>query len=218
MLAAQIPQIAAWAERQLAPVLRSTVRTDLLPRREELRGAVAAARLAPGRPELRLAMHPQEARRLNESARTAYWDRNNVQEAVGLQLRAFEANPLDSEIAGNLAFLRMRERPPQIRAARQLALHSLTLPDARYPLGRVQDWTTLAITNALLGRDADARQAWYISIVLAPDRQRQRSAALRAVSIYGERLRPSVEAMLRREFPPERGRLRSDRRRRGAES
>jgi hypothetical protein len=127
-----------------------------------------------------------------------------VQEAASLQARAFAANPLDSEVAGNLAFLRMRQQPPQIRAARQLALHSLTLPDVRYPLGRVQDWTTLAISSALLGRESDARHAWYISLVLAPDRQRQRNAALRAVSIYGERLRPSVEAMLRREFPADR--------------
>ena len=218
LLAGQIPKIAAWAEQQLAPVLRSTVRTDLLPRREELRGAIAAARLAPGRPELRPAVQAQESRRLNELARTAYWDRNNVQEAVRLQVRAFAANPLDSEVVGNLAFLRMRERPPQIRAARQLALHSLTLADSRYPLGRVQDWTTLAIANALLGRDADARHAWYISLVLAPDRQQHRNAALRAVSIYGERLRPSVDAMLRREFPPERDRLRSERGRSGVES
>ena len=217
LLTGQIPKIAAWAEQQLAPVLRSTVRTDMLPRRDELRGAIAAARLASGRPELKLAVHAQESRRLNDLARTAYWDRNNVQEAVRLQVRAFAANPLDPEVVGNLAFLRMRERPPQIRAARQLALHSLTVADSRYPLGRVQDWTTLAIANALLGRDADARHAWYISLVLAPDRQQHRNAALRAVSIYGERLRPSVDAMLRREFPPERER-RSERGRSGAES
>ncbi|HEX2540180.1 MAG TPA: hypothetical protein VHM00_03755 [Caldimonas sp.] len=213
LLGVDIPQIAAWADRRLAPVLRLADRTDMLPRREELRGAVAAARLGPGRPELKLNVRAQESRRLNEAARVAYWERSNVKEAVRLQVQAFAANPLDSEVAGNLAFLRMRQQPPQIRAARQLALHSLALPDPRYPLGRVQDWTTLAISSALVGRETDARHAWYISLVLAPDRQRQRNAALRAVSIYGEKLRPSVEAMLRREFPADRSSGRSGARR-----
>jgi hypothetical protein len=212
LLTAQVPEMAEWADRRMARVLKLADTPRGLPRRKDLRAAVAAARLAPGRPSLNVARRSQEARRLNEAARVAYWQRNDVPAAVALQTQAFTANPLDSEVAGNLAFLRMRQQPPQIRWARQLALHSLSLPDARYPSGRVQDWTTLAIASALLGREADARHAWYISLALTPDLRRQRTAATRAVAIYGERLRPSVEAMLQRAAAVERSKPATERR------
>ena len=102
------------------------------------------------------------------------------------------------EIVGNLANLRLKEKPPQAEAARQLALHALTLKDDRFPTGRIEDWTTLAIANALTGRDTDARNAWFVSMTLAADLQRQCNAAVRAQATYGERLRPSVQAMLQR--------------------
>ena len=35
----------------------------------------------------------------------------------------------------NLALLRLKEKPPQAEAARQLALHALTLKDERFPTG-----------------------------------------------------------------------------------
>ena len=155
-------------------------------------------------------------RRLNEVGAHRYWNRNNVREAVRLQGTGLRRQPLDRSRRQS-RLLRRRERHRRSRRA-PVALALADLTDSRYPLGRVQDWTTLAIANALLGRDADARHAWYISLVLASDRQQHRNAALRAVTIYGERLRPSVDAMLRREFPPDRDRPRSERGRSGAGS
>ena len=115
-----------------------------------------------------------------------------------LQTRAFAANPFDSEIVGNLAFLRLQQRPPQAEAARQLALHSLTLNDPRFPSGRIEDWTAFAVASALTGHDVDARNAWFASMALASDLQHQCNNAVRAEATYGERLRPSVQAMLQR--------------------
>ena len=114
------------------------------------------------------------------------------------ELKAFAANPLDSEVVGNLAFLQLKAQPPKAEAARQLALHSLALNDPRFPSGRIEDWTAFAVASALTGHEADARNAWYASLALASDLQHQCSNAVHAQAIYGERLRSSVQAMLQR--------------------
>jgi hypothetical protein len=139
-----------------------------------------------------------DARRLNEAALVAYWRRDDVDDAMRLQRQAFAANPFDSEVVGNLAFLQLREQPPRAEAARQLALHSLTLNDPRFPSGRTEDWTAFAVASALTGHEADARNAWFASMALASDLQHQCDNAVRAEAIYGERLRSSVHAMLQR--------------------
>jgi predicted Zn-dependent protease len=143
-------------------------------------------------------VYSDEARRLNEAALIAYWRREDVDDAVRLQRKAFAANPLDSEVVGNLAFLQLKDQPPQAEGARQLALHSLALNDPRFPSGRIEDWTAFAIASALTGHEADARNAWFASMALASDLQHQCNNAVRAEAIYGERLRPSVQAMLQR--------------------
>ena len=101
-------------------------------------------------------------------------------------------------MVGNLAVLRLKQQPTQAETARQLALHALTLPDARFPQGRLEDWTTFAIASALGGRERDARNAWWVAATLAPNLQRQCRAATDAYAQYGERLRSSVESMLQR--------------------
>jgi hypothetical protein len=113
-------------------------------------------------------------------------------------LKAFGANPLDADIVSSLAFLSLKQRPPQADMARQMAIYSLSLHNARNPGGRIEDWTTLAIASALSGRDRDARNAWFISLALAPQPERQCWAAINAYAMNGERMRSSVEAMLYR--------------------
>ena len=189
------PPMALWADQRLRRCSMAEA-PNALPPRDKVRAAVAAARLAPGRPSLAFPANAQEARRLNDAARAAFYNRDNPQEALRLEVAAFAANPLDAEVAGNLAFYRMRQSPPQVEAARQLSLHSLALPDPRYPAGRIEDWINLAITSALLGREADARRAWTIALALTDDVERVRTAGIKARRLYGDRLRPSVEAML----------------------
>lgn len=194
----RIPRIARSAEQRIAPVLAIAGQTRKLRPASEVRAAARSARLSAGPPSLALKVSNGQARALNEAARVAYWRRDSVPDAVRLQTRAFGANPLDSEIVGNLAFLRLRERPPQAEASRQLALHALTLADKRFPSGRSEDWTTFAIASALTGHESDARNAWFVLMAVSNDMQRHCTAAIRAQAIYGDRLRSSVQAMLQR--------------------
>jgi hypothetical protein len=194
----RIPRIAKGAERQVAPVLALAARTSEMRRRGEIRNAARSMRTSSGATAADAQANSAQARGLNDAALTAYWRDNNIADALRLETQAFGANPFDSEVVGNLAFLRLKEKPAEAETARQLALHALTVQDARFATGRIEDWTTLAIASALTGRDADARNAWFVSMALASDLQRQCSAAVRAQATYGEPLRPSVQAMLQR--------------------
>ena len=96
----------------------------------------------------------------------------------------------------NLAFYLLKQKPAQPEAARRLALYALTLSDRQFPNGRLEDWTTLAIASALAGRERDARNAWFVTLSLAPTLDRQCRAAVAAYASHGERLRAPTEAML----------------------
>ncbi len=198
LLQGLIPRLAAGAERQLAPVLSAAGRANDAFSPTEVRAVARIARQGTRMASLPVVVATQQARRLNEAARLAYWQRHNVPDAVELQTKAFAANPLDTEVVGNLAFLRLRESPPQAESARALALHALTLKDDRFPVGRVEDWTTLAIANALTGHEVDARNAWFVTMAVSNDLERHCKAAVRAQALYGDRLRSSVQAMLER--------------------
>ena len=199
LIATQMPRIAQRAERAVLRVLFAAARADDEALRDgDVRDAAAAIQRPPDEALLAAGVAGAEARLLDESARVAFWQRGNAQQAIDLQTRAFGANPTDAQVAGNLAFLRLRQRPAQAELARELALHALTLRDARHPNGRIEDWTTFAIASALSGRDRDARNAWRVTVALAPQIERQCRVALDAYAAYGERLRPSVEAMLYR--------------------
>jgi hypothetical protein len=139
-----------------------------------------------------------DARALNDAAEAAFWSGRNPQQALSLQSRAFGANPNDSVVAGNLAFYYLKQRPVRADAARQLALHALTTPDPRFPQGRIEDWTHFAIASALMGRERDARNAFFVTLALSPSIDRQCRSALAAVASHGERLRAPTEAMLAR--------------------
>ena len=167
-------------------------------RRGDVRTAMQLMRSASAKVPFNTPVRSDEARRLHEAALVAYLSRDDVDDAVRLQRKAFAANPLDSEVVGNLAFLQLKDQPPQAEAARQLTLHSLALNDPRFPSGRIEDWTAFAIASALTGHEADARNAWFASMALASDLQHQCATAVRAEAMYGERLRPSVQAMLQR--------------------
>jgi hypothetical protein len=113
-------------------------------------------------------------------------------------MRAFGADPHDLVLAGNLAFYYLKQRPARAEAARQLALYTLTMPDARYPDGRIEDWTNFAIASALTGRERDARNALFVTLALSQTVDRQCRIALAAVASHGDRLRAPTEAMLAR--------------------
>ncbi len=193
----QLPAVAVAAERHLEPVLAVAAESAEFRRRGNIRAAARAMRAAtPATPPE--AKRDEQARTLNDAAWVAYGRSSDVAEALALQTQAFGANPLDSEVAGNLAFLYLRERPPQAEAARRFALHALTLNDARFPSGRTEDWTTFAIASALTGHDSAARNAWFVALALTADLQRLCKAAVAAEAAHGEPLHPSVQALLQR--------------------
>jgi serine/threonine protein kinase len=141
---------------------------------------------------------PAEARRLNDQARDAYRSRRNITEAFDLQLKAFGANPYDGEIAGNLALMHLKHNRLQPETARQLALFALAYRGALSRTGRFEDWVTYAIASALTGREADARNALFVTVALSRNIERSCRYALGALSNYGEPLRGPVEAMFNR--------------------
>jgi hypothetical protein len=198
VLTIHLPRIAARAERLVMRVLQLAADDEEGMLDDEIRDAAIAIRLAPGDPALEPGISSIDAGRLNAAAKAAFRDGGRLDEALDLQKRAFGANPLNAEVAGYLAFLRLRQRPAEFESARQLALHALTTRDVRHPQGRIEDWTTLALASALAGRDKDARNAWFVTIALVSDTARQCRTAVNAYAMYGERLRNSVEAMLQR--------------------
>ena len=198
LLATQIPLLAQRAERMVLRVLFAAAHADQDGHSDDdVRLAAGAIRLAPDDPQLLARTASKEARAFHEAARVAF-RRGDVADAVSLQTRAFGANPVDAEIAGSLAFLRLKQSPMQPEAARRLALHALTLHDWKHPAGRIEDWNTLAIASALSGHERDARNAWLVALALAGDSERQCRAAIDAYALYGEPLRTPVEAMLYR--------------------
>ena len=140
---------------------------------------------------------PAVGRQLGEDARHAYLVDRDLPRAFDLQMRAFGANPRDPEVAGNLAFLLLKVQPSQAESARQLAVHAIALAAAQRT-GRSDDWTTLAIANALTGRDSDATNALYVAVALSRNLDASCKAALSAVDAHGERLAAPVSAMMAR--------------------
>lgn len=198
LMVSQIPRIVQRAERLVLRVLFVAAHSDDAAQDDEIRRAASAVRREPQDLPMGTRIDVNDARLLNEAARIAFWRRGSAQEALSLQTNAFGANPLDPEVVSNLAFIHLKQRPRQAEPARQLALYALTMLDPRYPEGRIEDWTTLAIASALMGRDRDARNAWFVVLALAPNLEQQCKAAIRTYETYGEPLRLPVEAMLHR--------------------
>jgi len=198
MLTDAVPRIARQGELEVSRVLLIAASAY---RPAQDRGLADAARTARIRDEAVLSVHaiaPREARRLHDQARAAFASGRNVREALDLQLRAFAANPRDPEIAGYLAMLYLKAAPPQPDVARQLALVALTARSAQYATTRLEDWQTFAVASALSGREADARNALFVTLALSANVEGSCVSGWNALGNYGERLRGPVEAMLYR--------------------
>ncbi|MEO5772233.1 MAG: hypothetical protein ABIQ29_09210, partial [Burkholderiaceae bacterium] len=200
LVAGELPRLAQRAERRVQRVFQiaAAADRDSAGQDEEIRRAAGALREGPAELPSSLDLSAEDAKTLHESAQQAFWRRGQPREALDLQMKAFAANPLDTEVAGGLAFLTLKQGPQQAERARQLALYALTLSAGARSGTRVEQWTTLAIASALMGREADARHAWFVSLALAEQPERQCRAAINAYTQHGERLRAPVEAMLYR--------------------
>jgi hypothetical protein len=197
LLATQIPRIAQHAERLVLRVLVAAAHADedgshddeirARGRRDPSRARRSAADAYRGP---RIAPVPR-----GRAHRPAAW---RFRRGGGPADAGLRRQPVDAEIVGTLAYMRLRQSPSQPEAARRLALHALTLHDWKFPSGRIEDWNTFAIASALTGHERDARNAWLVALALAGGSERQCRAAIDAYALYGEALRLPVEAMLYR--------------------
>lgn len=174
-------------------VLRIATETDN--DRDILAAAQAMRTRASGAPSAGT-RNPALARRLNQAASQAFWDRSDAAEALRLQSMSFDANPADAEVAGNLAFFQLKQKPPQPQRARDAALQALTAPGSRNDTGRIEDWTSLAVAEALLGNQTNARAAFRVAAAMPGKLERTCRAALDATATYGEAVRPAASGLL----------------------
>jgi hypothetical protein len=197
MLADSIPYSAARAQGELSRVMWIAAGASRPGQERAVADAVRQSWSSYQVVTSAASISPSIARKLGEDARHAYLVDRDVARAFDLQLRAFGANPRDPELAGNLAFLLLRVQPSQAESARQLAVHAIALASSQRS-GRPDDWTTLAIANALTGREADATNALYVAVALSRNLEASCRAALSAVESHGERVAVPVAAMMSR--------------------
>lgn len=198
LMSDHLPQVAQRAERRLLRVLHIATGAEQPWQGAEVLAAARSAHLSPDEALPGSVAGAADARLLNHAAESAFWSARNLGQALALQTRAFGADPSDQEVAGNLAFYYLKQKPARAEAARQLALYALTIPQPRYAQGRLEDWTTFAIASALTGRERDARAALFVTLALSSSVDRQCRIAHAAVASHGERLRGPTEAMLAR--------------------
>jgi hypothetical protein len=201
LLAEIVPRIARQGELEVSRVLLIAASAY---RPAQDRGLADAARLARIRDDAALSSvatpAPGEALALHDRARVAFAARRNVREALGLELRAFGADPRNPEVAGYLALLYLKASPRQPELAREVALMALTARSPKYSTTRLEDWQTFAAASALSGREADARNALFVALALSASTERTCVAGWNAQADYGDRLRAPVEAMLYRVY------------------
>jgi hypothetical protein len=195
-----VPRVARQGELEVSRVLLIAASAY---RPSQDRGVADAARTTRIRDEALLPTGngmAKEARRLHDQARAAFVSGRHVREALDLELRAFESNPRDPEIAGYLAVLHLKLTPQQPETARQFALLALTARSPQYATTRLEDWYTFAVASALAGRENDARNALFVTLALSGNVERTCVAGWDALANYGERLRGPVDAMLHRVY------------------
>jgi hypothetical protein len=197
LMANQMPRLAQRAERQVARVLFVAGRAELGGGDAEIRAAAASVG-RDGSDGARRACRCRRARRSASAmpARAEYARRGGTPEALALQARAFGADPLDVETAGNLAFLLLAPAAGASRSGAPAGAARAHPARCTLPRRKIEDWATFAIASALAGRERDARNAFLVTLSLAPNLERHARRRSTSNAIYGERLRAPIEAML----------------------
>lgn len=137
------------------------------------------------------------ARPLNAAALDAFHREQDFRKAYGLQKDAFAADPLDIEIAGNLAIYAFRA--DKIEEAREYILYALGLPRSSEKTGRTADWATLAAVYARNGDAVNAQNALFVTLAISSNVAKRCEVAVSSVNeTYGPILRQATEAMFMR--------------------
>ena len=197
LLADTVPRVASLAEPEVSRVMSSAA---VAIRPAQVRQVIEVADRSWPSESSWVAIgesKPEYARRLHEQALRTLASGGHLAEALDIELQAFGANPRDPDIAGYLGFLYLQTRPARPEIARQLALHSIVFSGSRRST-RHAEWNTLAVANALTGRDVDAVRALVAEAALTNNLERSCRAAHRAYANYGEIMRAPVLAFFQR--------------------
>ena len=142
----------------------------------------------------------KSARLLNKEALDRFGSEivpRQAAELVVAQKRAFAADPLDVEVASNLAIYLFRAGDPV--QAYKYAIYAMSLPRDADSGGRTADWNTLAAAFASRADLEHARLALYVTLALSTNVQKRCDSAIDSVRrTYGAVLRPATEAMFAR--------------------
>ena len=196
LMANQMPRLAQRAERLVARVLFVAGRSEHVAGDDQIRAAAATV----GRDGSRRARRP-----VGLGARSAAPRRRRARRVRAARRHAGSAGAAGARVRRRSARRRNRRQPriPAPASAAGTARSGAPARDARaqlhgarYPEGRIEDWATFAIASALAGRERDSRNAFLVTLALAPNLGRHCRAALDVYAIYGERLRAPIEAML----------------------
>lgn len=163
--------------------------------------AINAAALAAGRQfefgGYNLNRDRKSARALNSEALRAFYEERGFSRAYELQKKAFAADPLDIEVAGNLAVFALRTGNKS--DARDYVLYALGLPRSSTKPGRTTDWSTLAAVYAEDGDHTNAQNALFVTLGMTSNVGKRCSVAVHSVNkTYGPALRRATEAMFER--------------------
>jgi hypothetical protein len=132
-------------------------------------------------------------------ASKAFNTERDFSKAYEIQLDAFKADPLDVEIASNLAMFSFRVG--KVDEAFGYAVYALSLPpdsSSGHRPNRTFNWQTLAAVFAHRGEDVNARNAMYLTLAIAPDVKTRCQSAVQAVNQYGPVLKGPIKAMFDR--------------------
>lgn len=146
---------------------------------------------------LNISRDRKRARFLHDPIREALNQPGDVRDVCRLMGDAFQADPLDAEIAGNLAICILRLE--RVSDARIIAMYALSLPRSPEKTGRTSDWATLAAAYAAAGDHQKAKQALFVTLAITPDPARRCYSAVYSVkNTYGPSLRAATEMMFER--------------------
>ncbi len=196
-----ISNFAALAENVVNQNARSIENTLVVATNETSAAAIVAAAVVAGR-DYNFAMHGinrnrKVARGLHDPVRESLNRPGEVQRVCDVMRSALDADPLDVEIAGNLAICLFRVG--QFKQSLTLAMYALSLPRATDKTGRTADWVTLAAAYSALGDQSRSRGALFVSLGIAPNVELRCKSAIHAVrNTFGPALQDATSAMLQR--------------------
>lgn len=197
----EIPEFAAFVENVVNRNARSIESVLVVATNETSAAAIDAAAIVAGRDynfeAHKIDRNRKVARGLHDPVREDLNRPGDVQRVCDVMRSALNADPVDVEIAGNLAICLFRVG--QFSQSLNFARYALSIPRAPNKTGRTADWVTLGAAYAALGDQNRARGALFVSLGIASNVELRCKSAIYAVrNTFGPALQDATAAMLQR--------------------